>query len=442
MKQRNKSNIYVIIILFITLLCIMIFMNINIIKYEIMIIGYKLYSLYGNTAWNNKYPIDYPYDREDIIPEEYMRDFNHICYYRQITGNNDYEIDNMKNLIKKIESYCIKNLPLQAPKPLTVLYPFTSNSDYNKMQYFIKCKYPFVIRGGNWKTNKKNIGINKIIEKYGNTYVMFDQNNNTFPGKLKDIIIHKAYLSNSTSFISKHPEIINSEDIKILTEISQLNPTISQIFLSLVPNNGTPMHSAFSHNFFFMIEGQKKWTFWHPDYLCMVYPYFPENGIYFGSYSGIRDLTDVNIPTKYKLLQYVPSYEIILEEGDVLFNPGPWWHAIKNITEHTLAIATRWTYNDVFPSPNQLQYCQIENPNIFKLFRNIYSNTGSFKMDIDENYKNELDSESLAIIELMNHDSLKVLSNNDRYKFWHESFMNLSSKSINNLLDYSKDIII
>jgi hypothetical protein len=56
----------------------------------------------------------------------------------------------------------------------------------------------------------------------------------------------------------------------------------------------------------------------------MVYPYFPENGIYFGSYSGIRDLTDENIPTKYKLLQYVPSYEIILEEGDVLFNPGPW----------------------------------------------------------------------------------------------------------------------
>jgi hypothetical protein len=174
-----------------------------------------------------------------------------------------------------------------------------------------------------------------------------------------------------------------------------------------------------------MIEGRKKWTFWHPDYLCLVYPFFPKNGIYFGSISGIRDMNDPNIPTQFRLLQYAPSYEIVLEEGDVLFNPGPWWHAIKNLTETSLAFATRWTYPETIPSTNQLQYCQIANPEIYKIFKEIYKNTGSFNFDVDENYNGEVSQESLSLIELLNHDSLKVLTNEDRFHEWHESFTNM-----------------
>lgn len=421
-KIFENTNTFLFIIF---ILILIIFINYRSIYYELMISFYKLYSLYGNIAWNNRYPIDYPFGREDVIPEEYMRKFNHICYYRQITGDNNYKIDEMKIIIKDLENYCITNLKKQKSKPLTILYPFSNNDDYNKMQYFIEQKHPFVIKGGNWNTNKSNVNIENIIKKYGDTTVMFDKNNETFSGKLKDIYDHKAYLSNSTSFMKKHPEILNQNDLDLLSKMTNLDHTISQIFLSLVSGNGTPMHSAFSHNFFFMIEGKKKWTFWHPDYLCMVYPYFPENGIYFGSYSGIRDLTDPNIEKQYRLLQYAPSYEIILEEGDVLYNPGPWWHAIKNITDKSLAIASRWLYKDIFPSPNQLQYCQIKNPNIYKIFKEIYKNTGSFKMDIDENYSGELKPESISLVEIMNHDSLKILSNYNRFYNWHESFINM-----------------
>ena len=293
------------------------------------------------------------------------------------------------------------------------------------MQFFIENKYPFVIRGGNWKTNKKNTNIEQIIETYGETLVYFDKNNETFKDKLSSIKNHKGYLSNSTSIMKKHPEIMNIEDINTLTQMSGLTPTISQLFIGLIKNNGTPMHSAFSHNFFFMIEGRKKWSFWHPDYLCFVYPFFPENGIYFGSYTGIRDITDENIIKKYKLLQYAPSYEIELEEGDILFNPGPWWHAIRNITDKTLAIATRWTYPELFPSPNQLSYCQISNNNIYKLFRNIYINTGSFKFDVDENYNGDLKDDSMSLIEILNHDSLHILKNENRHLTWYETFVNM-----------------
>jgi hypothetical protein len=311
---------------------------------------------------------------------------------------------------------------------LTVLYPFANAEDATKMKEFVKNKYPFVIRGGNWKTNKTNTNIASLIEKYGDTTVLFDKNGESFSGELKDILTHKAYLSNSTSFMKKHPEILHPEDMNTIKQMTEMNPTIAQMFMSLVPNNGTPMHSAFSHNFFFMIEGRKKWTFWHPDYLCLVYPYFPENGIYFGSYTGIRDLTDANIPKQFRLLQYAPSYEIVLEEGVVLFNPGPWWHAIKNMSETTLAFATRWVYNEIFPSPNQLQYCQITNPNIYKIFREIYRNTGELKFDVDENYKGEIRPTSISLIEILNHDSLKILLNKNRFYEWHESFMNMFHK--------------
>lgn len=418
----NQKYIFYIVIFVIVVLCLL---NRRTITFEAMIAAYKLYSLYGSIAWNNKYPIDYPYDRVDLIPDKYMKQFNHICYYRQLTGNNQYKMEEMRTLIKKIEGYCKKNLPIQTPKQLTVLYPFDSEDDNIKMKTFIQNKYPFVIRGGKWKTNKSTVNIENIIQKYSETTVLFDKDNETFTGKLKDILNHKAYLSNSTSFMKKHPEIIHKDDYETLEKMTNMKPTIAQMFMSLIPNNGTPMHSAFSHNFFFMVEGQKKWTFWHPDYLCFTYPYFPESGIYFGSASGIRDLTDPNIRSQFRLLQYAPSYEIILKEGDVLFNPGPWWHAIKNISEKSLAFATRWVYNDIFPSQNQLQYCQITNPNVYKIFREIYKNTGELKFDVDENYKGEIKETAISLIELLNHDSLKMLLNKARFREWHESFANM-----------------
>jgi len=422
MKVKNSRILYILIIIFVLIILVL---NYRRIKYELMMFIYQIYSLYGTTAWNNKYPIDYPYDREDIIPDEYMLEFNHICYYRQLTGDNEYKVEEMKKLITRLENYCSKNLTIQKPKQLAILYPFSNEEDLKTMQFYIEKKYPFVIRGGNWKTNKKEINIDKIIDKYGETTVLFNKENNSFSGKLKEIKTNKAYLSNSTSFMRKHPEIMNLNDIDILKEMSGLNLSISQLFLSLVSNNGTTLHSAFSHNFYFMIEGKKKWSFWHPDYLCLVYPYFPENGVYFASYTGIYDNLDENIKTKYKLLQYAPSYEIILEEGDVLYNPGPWWHAILNKSEKSFAIATRWEYDELIPSPNQLRYCQISNKNIYTLFKEIFINTGSFKFDIDENYKNEMNSDSLTILEILNHDSLQILKNEDRYLSWKESFMNM-----------------
>jgi hypothetical protein len=35
-------------------------------------------------------------------------------------------------------------------------------------------------------------------------------------------------------------------------------------------------------------------------------------------------------------------YEVELEPGDVLFSPPWWWHDVRNTTEETIGLATRW----------------------------------------------------------------------------------------------------
>ena len=70
-NYKKNKNIYLSIVFIVfVILCILIIMNTRVIKFDILIIIYKLYSLFGNIAWNNRYPIDYPYDRQDIIPKE------------------------------------------------------------------------------------------------------------------------------------------------------------------------------------------------------------------------------------------------------------------------------------------------------------------------------------------------------------------------------------
>jgi hypothetical protein len=416
-KKNNTHIVFITVILL--LMVIIIFTFSRRARFETMIAFYKFTSLYGTLAWHNRYPIDYPYQRiDDLIPDVLSRPFHHICYHRQITGDNTLQELEMKQCVANIQKYCVQHLSLRSADALPVLY---LPEDEDKIRFYVQKRFPFVIRGATWKTSKANgIHIDSVLERYGDTHVMFDKDNETFEGKLRDMQDNKAYLSNSTSFMKKHPEIIDPMDLDRLTKMSGMTHTISQIFMSIVPNNGTPMHSAFSHNFFFMVEGQKRWTFWHPDYLCLTYPYFPKNGIYFASYSAIRDFQDTDILQKYPLLEYAPHYEVVLQEGDVLFNPGPWWHAIRNVTERSLAFATRWVYPDeLVPSPYQLQYCQIANSNIHNVFGEIYVNTGTFKMDVDENYSGDVQDETIALVEKMNHDALALVKNPDRHLAWY-----------------------
>jgi len=89
-----------------------------------------------------------------------------------------------------------------------------------------------------------------------------------------------------------------------------------------------------------MVKGKKRWQFISPEhtYLCgmMIHPSSLHCAANItGLQNTWRDLDE--------LYKYIPIYECNLEEGDVLLNPPWWWHSIKNLTEFSVGIPTRWS---------------------------------------------------------------------------------------------------
>ena len=111
-----------------------------------------------------------------------------------------------------------------------------------------------------------------------------------------------------------------------------------QIFVGR-QGTGTPFHHAAVYNWFYQVDGKKHWWFIDPYDSFLTYPV-----AILGRAAGFSFCL---FPYEYNekafpLFQYCPMYSAVLEPGDVLFNPPWWWHAIKNVTETTVAVASRW----------------------------------------------------------------------------------------------------
>lgn len=387
-------------------------------RYETMIFMYKTYALYGRRALQNPFPVDFPKNREELIPRALMRRYNRLVAERIRTGDNTLNMDAMYELIDEILSHCEKTRAPVAATPM----PVVQIEDKEAIRDAVRNRTPIVIRGHKWETNRDAVNVNAVIDEYADTTVLFTADNfSVYRDKLSSIRSTHAYIANSTSFLRKHP-LVREEDLARLRELSGLQNEQAgmQMFMGLKTGQGTPLHAAFSHNFYFMVQGSKKWTLWHPDYLPFIYPHFSPSGIYMASLTGLRDM-DTDDMSEFPLLKYAPRYEIVLEEGDVLWNPGPWWHAIRNVSPVSLAFATRWNDDELIPSTNLCRYMQIANPSVHDLFKSIYTVVGEMRFDVDENLKNEYDPEDLAIIENLNHSTIHKLVADIRMRgsCWH-----------------------
>ena len=53
------------------------------------------------------------------------------------------------------------------------------------------------------------------------------------------------------------------------------------------------------------------------------------------------------------------------------------------------------------------------------MFGEIYTNTGSFNFDVDENYSGEVHDDTISLQERMNHDALVLVKNPNRHLEWY-----------------------
>ncbi|MFY0654769.1 MAG: cupin-like domain-containing protein [Cyclobacteriaceae bacterium] len=133
-------------------------------------------------------------------------------------------------------------------------------------------------------------------------------------------------------------------------ELMGLNHILSQWFISRPDHRyRTPLHCAGSDNVFLNVIGRKEWHFIDPSYTAIMQPAMSKYGSY--CVSELQDplIGDFyeNFTNKYSEMSHVPIYKIVLEPGDMLYNPAWWWHRVSNLSPLNIGCATRYKDIDI-----------------------------------------------------------------------------------------------
>lgn len=251
------------------------------------------------------------------------------------------------------------------------------NSDPQLLyENFIKRPHPVVLRGF-MKGSKllKEFKWDEVMNKYGDEDILVtNKEKDGFLGKLKDVNNPNLYIHNSEILFRKYKHIFNLIETERLEPYAgNMKAAYSQIFIGRY-GTGSPLHAAGTNNFFYMIDGTKKWYFIDPNDSCFQYPFY-----HTGRAAAISFCLhpDVFEEETFPLMKYCPYYTATLNEGDVLFNPAWWFHSIKNISEKSVAMATRWYPNGIVGSNLRMTE---EDYNISRMASyTFFFGTGSFR---------------------------------------------------------------
>lgn len=93
----------------------------------------------------------------------------------------------------------------------------------------------------------------------------------------------------------------------------------------------TPLHSETLPFFYIMVEGEKKWTLYHPSFFSMLHPSTEGRG-YIPSMSSITNGE----------FDQVDRWECTIKKGDILFVPAWMWHEVENVT-HSWGLSYQFT---------------------------------------------------------------------------------------------------
>ena len=130
--------------------------------------------------------------------------------------------------------------------------------------------------------------------------------------------------------IDENPELKQDVDVTWLEQFRSKVSRGGYLYLFMGEDGSkTDMHTAIIQTLFFQIKGQKKWTIYAPNERIFV-DAIADRRPYFYSHANPNKLDDPNLP----LLRHAIKYEIVLDEGDVLWFPAFYWHYVENIGQN------------------------------------------------------------------------------------------------------------
>lgn len=139
------------------------------------------------------------------------------------------------------------------------------------------------------------------------------------------------YVSFDNAFLTEeHPELIKQMDLDTL--FPGIKFILNTLFISNFPQKimGSAFHAAPNDNFLFQCRGRKHWYYLEPKFLPYVGA-FISNGVTFVSKNADEEA----------IVDRLPLYEAIIEEGDAMYNPPYWLHAVGTPPGLSISIANR-----------------------------------------------------------------------------------------------------
>jgi hypothetical protein len=145
--------------------------------------------------------------------------------------------------------------------------------------------------------------------------------------------------------LDKHPEHLTDFDVKWLRTFKKAySPTESfQVFIG-GDKSYTPLHNASLGNLFIQAVGKKHWRF-YPNELVSIIDPDPVRNIY--RHAPVRkegksfDAFKPDFEHPFHLFEKLNGFEVILNPGDILYNPPYYWHTVRNIGD-SIGIGYRW----------------------------------------------------------------------------------------------------
>lgn len=305
------------------------------ILYSIIYFFFHNFSGAGNKPQSDKY-----YDNKNQIKRENCKLYKITRWFERLSWSNQlfkYPTKTSLDLpivyIDQITPEVFNLLTNNKTKPIVIRGLIKDTTAFNKWNptYFQENYGDIeVITLDNKKTG---------MRAYTSFAIPLGQNKNNLYDIIEDMKNPKdtkcTYINNVTSIFNDCPKLLEDlelDKLKYIDEKININ-TVLKVNLFMGPvTTGSSLHCAVGGNFFFNIYGHKRWILIDPKYT----PYLSSTPAH--NFSFVISGEDVENPSE--LLQKIPKYEIILEPGDVLFNPPWWWHAVHN-EDFTIACAIR-----------------------------------------------------------------------------------------------------
>lgn len=228
-------------------------------------------------------------------------------------------------------------------------------SDKELKEHYIRKGIPVVLEGKakDWPC-VKNWSPQFIKDHYGNDEVplidaIYLEKGVQYEklGKIIDQVLagQSSYLR-FYNLLAKHPERFHDFDHEWFRKQRQKDAYVefTQVFIG-GKNSQTGLHNAHADNLFVQVYGEKEWVLYPNDFMPIIDPpsttsgthrVAPKRGKYGQPFDPFKpDYED------YPMFKHIDGYHVVLQPGDILYNPPYMWHAVKNRTEN-IGLGYRW----------------------------------------------------------------------------------------------------